>query len=81
VRGRIRRLELELFSASLIHRKYTMGLEEVIIILGVLIPIAEAVPVLGSSVKGSLEALSKILEFAQARLHAADQASFSLADL
>jgi hypothetical protein len=44
-----------------------MALEEAISILEVLVPIAKAVPVLGAPVEGSLEALSKILRFAQAR--------------
>jgi hypothetical protein len=51
-----------------------MALEEAISILKVLVPIAKAVPVLGAPVEGSLEALSKILEFAQARRLHADMA-------
>jgi hypothetical protein len=48
------------------HRQYTMALEEAITLLAVLTPIAKAVPVLGSPVEGSLEALSKLLELAKA---------------
>jgi hypothetical protein len=33
--------------------------------LKILTPIAEAIPVLGASVKGSLEAATRILEYAQ----------------
>jgi hypothetical protein len=44
-----------------------MALEEAIAILGVLTPIAKAVPVLGAPVEGAIEALSKILELAKAR--------------
>jgi hypothetical protein len=44
-----------------------MALDEAIDILNVLVPIAKAVPILGAPVEGSLEALSKILEFAQVR--------------
>jgi hypothetical protein len=44
-----------------------MALDEAIDILKVLVPIAKAVPILGAPVEGSLEALSKILEFAQVR--------------
>jgi hypothetical protein len=57
-----------------------MALDEAIDILKVLVPIAKAVPVLGAPVEGSLEALSKILEFAQVRHSPADQASPSSAD-
>jgi hypothetical protein len=46
---------------------FTMALDEAIDILKVLVPIAKAVPILGAPVEGSLEALSKILEFAQVR--------------
>jgi hypothetical protein len=45
----------------------TMAPDEAIDILKVLVPIAKAVPILGAPVEGSLEALSKILEFAQVR--------------
>jgi hypothetical protein len=58
----------------------TMALDEVIDVLKVLVPIAKAVPILGAPVEGSLEALSKILEFAQARHSLADRASLSSAD-
>jgi hypothetical protein len=44
-----------------------MALDEAIAILAILTPIAKAVPVLGSPVEGSLEALSKLLELANAR--------------
>jgi hypothetical protein len=44
-----------------------MALEEAISILAMLMPIANAVPILGAPVQGSLETLSKILEFVQAR--------------
>jgi hypothetical protein len=44
-----------------------MALDQAIDILNVLVPIAKAVPILGAPVEGSLEALSRILEFAQAR--------------
>jgi hypothetical protein len=44
-----------------------MALEEAIAILAVLMPLANAIPVLGAPVESSLETLSKILEFAQAR--------------
>jgi hypothetical protein len=44
-----------------------MLLEEAISLLAILTPIAKAVPVLGSPVEGSLEALSKLLELAKAR--------------
>jgi hypothetical protein len=44
-----------------------MSLEGAITILAVLAPIAKAIPVLGAPVEGSLEALTKILEFAKAR--------------
>jgi hypothetical protein len=43
-------------------------LELAISTLDVLIPIAKAVPVLGSRVEGSLEVAKKILEYAQVRL-------------
>jgi hypothetical protein len=36
--------------------------------LGMLASVAEAVPVLGSSVKGSVEALKQILQYAQVSL-------------
>jgi hypothetical protein len=49
------------------RRKQTMALDEAIDILNFLVPIAKAVPILGAPVEGSLEALSKILEFAHAR--------------
>jgi hypothetical protein len=52
-----------------------MALEEAIAILTILTPIAKAVPVLGSPVEGSLEALSKLLELAKARYLAVDLAS------
>jgi hypothetical protein len=57
------------------HREETMALEEAVDILKVLTPIAKAVPILGAPVEGSLEALSKILEFAQARRSHIDLAS------
>jgi hypothetical protein len=57
-----------------------MALEEAIDILEILVPIAKAVPILGAPVEGSLEALKKILEFAQARHWSSDQASLSSAD-
>jgi hypothetical protein len=44
-------------------------LELAISTLDVLIPIAKAVPVLGSRVEGSLEVAKKILEYAQVRLY------------
>jgi hypothetical protein len=44
-----------------------MALDEAINILAVLTPIAKAVPVLGSPVEGSLEALNRLLELAKAR--------------
>jgi hypothetical protein len=44
-----------------------MALDEAIIILDFLNPVAGAIPVLGGPVQGSLAALSKILEFANAR--------------
>jgi hypothetical protein len=37
-------------------------------LLDIMIPIAEAVPVLGTPVKGALEATSKIVRYAQARI-------------
>jgi hypothetical protein len=49
------------------RRQQTMALDEAITMLAVLTPIAKAVPVLGSAVEGSLEALSKLLELAKAR--------------
>jgi hypothetical protein len=49
------------------RRQQTMALDEAIAILAALTPIAKAVPVLGSPVEGSLEALSKLLELAKAR--------------
>jgi hypothetical protein len=55
----------------------TMALDEVIDILNVLVPIAKAVPILGAPVEGSLEALSKILEFAQVRHGSAFRRRFS----
>jgi hypothetical protein len=54
-----------------------MALEEAIDILNILTPIAKAVPILGAPVEGSLEALSPILEFAQARHLPADLESLS----
>jgi hypothetical protein len=36
--------------------------------IGVLMSIADAVPLLGAPVKGSLEALQKILEYSEVRL-------------
>jgi hypothetical protein len=59
---------------------FTMALDEAIDILKVLVPIAKAVPILGAPVEGSLEALSKVLEFAQVRNSPAGQASPSSAD-
>jgi hypothetical protein len=56
-----------------------MSLEEALEILEVLVPIAKAVPILGAPVEGSLEALSKILKFAQVRHLFADLASIDLA--
>jgi hypothetical protein len=44
-----------------------MALDEAITLLAVLKPIAKAVPVLGSPVEGSLEALNKLLELVKAR--------------
>jgi hypothetical protein len=44
-----------------------MALDEAITLLAVLTPIAKAVPVLGSPVEGSLEALTRLLELAKAR--------------
>jgi hypothetical protein len=55
-----------LFPPTHSHRQHTMALEEAITLLAVLTPIAKAVPVLGSPVEGSLEALSKLLELAKA---------------
>jgi hypothetical protein len=52
-----------------------MALEEAIAILAILTPIAKAIPVLGSPVEGSLEALSKLLELAKARRLAVNLAS------
>jgi hypothetical protein len=57
-----------------------MALEDAVAILEVLVPIAKAVPVLGAPVEGSLEALKKILEFAQARQAVETLTTFSLAD-
>jgi hypothetical protein len=59
---------------------HIMALEEALEILEVLVPIAKAVPILGVPVEGSLEALSKILKFAQVRHLFADLISldFSL---
>jgi hypothetical protein len=62
------------------RHQLSMALEEAIDILKVLVPIAKAVPILGVPVEGSLEALSKIIEFAQVRHWSADLASLSLAD-
>jgi hypothetical protein len=58
-----------------------MALEEAIAILAVLTPIAKAVPVLGSHVEGSLEALSRLLELAKARRLAVDLASSAWLEL
>jgi hypothetical protein len=44
-----------------------MALEEAIQILEVITPIAETLPVVGTSLKGALEASGKILRFAQVR--------------
>jgi uncharacterized protein (UPF0210 family) len=44
-----------------------MALEDLIKTLELLVPIAKAVPVLGSPVEGSLETAVKILRFAQVR--------------
>jgi hypothetical protein len=44
-----------------------MLLEQALDVLGVLVPIAKAVPVLGARVEGSLEVAKKILELAKAR--------------
>jgi hypothetical protein len=52
-----------------------MALDEAINLLAVLTPIAKAVPVLGSPVEGSLEALSKLLELAKVRRLVIDLAS------
>jgi hypothetical protein len=60
--------------ASPSRRQHTMALDEAITLLAILTPIAKAVPVLGSPVEGSLEALSKLLELAKARRLALDQA-------
>jgi hypothetical protein len=49
------------------RRQQTMALDEAITMLAVLTPIAKAIPVLGSPVEGSLEALNKLLELAKAR--------------
>jgi hypothetical protein len=49
------------------RRQQTMALDEAINILAVLTPIAKAVPVLGSPMEGSLEALGRLLELAKAR--------------
>jgi hypothetical protein len=49
------------------RRKHRMALEEAIAILAVLMPLANAIPVLGAPVESSLETLSMILEFAKAR--------------
>jgi hypothetical protein len=61
-----------LLSSTISHsspnrRQHIMLLEEAISLLAILTPIAKAVPVLGSPVEGSLEALSKLLELAKAR--------------
>jgi hypothetical protein len=58
-----------------------MGLEEAINILAILTPIAKAVPVLGSAVEGSLDALSKLLELAKARRLVVDLVSSSWSEL
>jgi hypothetical protein len=57
-----------------------MALDEAMEILEVLVPIAKAVPILGAPVEGSLEALSKILKFAQVRHLCADLASLDVLD-
>jgi hypothetical protein len=57
-----------------------MALDEAMEILEVLAPIAKAVPILGAPVEGSLEALSKILKFAQVRHLCADLASLDVLD-
>jgi hypothetical protein len=62
------------------RREQTMALDEAIDILNVLVPIAKAVPILGAPVEGSLEALSKILEFTQVRHGSAYPASLSSID-
>jgi hypothetical protein len=58
----------------------TMALDEAIDLLKVLVPIAKAIPILGAPLEGSLEALSKILEFAQARHLPPDKTSLSSTD-
>jgi hypothetical protein len=47
--------------------KVSSGMNLTIDGLGLLVSIAEAVPVLGAPVKGSLEALKQILQYAQVR--------------
>jgi hypothetical protein len=42
-------------------------IEMIIDSLDILVPIAETVPVVGTTIKGSLEATKKILEYAQVR--------------
>jgi hypothetical protein len=44
-----------------------MVLDQAISALDILVPIAEAIPVLGTSVKGAIEAASKILKYAKVR--------------
>jgi hypothetical protein len=63
------------------RRQHTMALDEAITLLAVLTPIAKAVPVLGSPVEGSLEALSKLLELAKARDLAVDLVLFIVVEL
>jgi hypothetical protein len=58
----------------------TMALDEAIDILKLLVPIAKTVPILGAPVEGSLEALSRILEFAQVRHLPAEPSSTDLGD-
>jgi hypothetical protein len=59
---------------------HKMALEEALEIFEMLVPIAKAVPILGAPVEGSLEALSKILKFAQVRHLSTDLVSLYLVE-
>jgi hypothetical protein len=63
------------------RRQHTMALDEAITLLALLTPIAKAVPVLGSPVEGSLEALSRLLELAKVRRLVVDLGSFFRSEL
>jgi hypothetical protein len=45
-----------------------MALDQVLETIELLVPLAKAIPVLGSTVEGSLEAVAKIIKYAQVRL-------------